>query len=170
MRCQLQGRGCCTDVDQFFLPDSLGVICLVRPVSKVWCVCDDSWELRARFCADRLSKSQFSFRYAKLKSEIAIHRNLSHERVVKMYGHFEDQENVYILLELCPRQSLSDLLRKRRRFTEAEALYYMYDLIIGVKYLHHHRVLHRDLKLGNLFLDDNMKLKIGDFGSSFVLG
>ena len=116
------------------------------------------------------SKSQFSFRYAKLKSEIAIHRNLSHERVVKMYGHFEDQENVYILLELCPRQSLSDLLRKRRRFTEAEALYYMYDLIIGVKYLHHHRVLHRDLKLGNLFLDDNMKLKIGDFGSSFVLG
>ena len=39
-----------------------------------------------------------------------------------------------------------------------------YDLIIGVKYLHHHRVLHRDLKLGNLFLDDNMKLKIGDFG------
>ena len=39
-----------------------------------------------------------------------------------------------------------------------------YDLIIGVKYLHNHRVLHRDLKLGNLFLDDNMKLKIGDFG------
>ena len=35
------------------------------------------------------SKSQFSFRYAKLKSEIAIHRNLSHERVVKMYSHFE---------------------------------------------------------------------------------
>jgi polo-like kinase 1 len=60
--------------------------------------------------------------YAKLKSEIAIHRNLSHERVVKMYGHFEDQQNVYILLELCPSQTLNDLLRKRRRFTEAEAL------------------------------------------------
>jgi serine/threonine protein kinase len=102
--------------------------------------------------------------YAKLKSEIAIHRNLAHERVVKMYTYFEDTENVYILLELCPCSTLNDLLRKKRRFSEPEALYYMYDLIMGVKYLHRHRVLHRDLKLGNLFLDEQMKLKIGDFG------
>ena len=38
---------------------------------------------------------------------------------------WQDQQNVYILLELCPSQTLNDLLRKRRRFTEAEALYYM---------------------------------------------
>jgi len=102
--------------------------------------------------------------YAKLKSEIAIHRTLQHERVVKMHTYFEDTENVYILLELCPSQTLNDLLRRRKRFTEPEAIYYMYDLIVGVRYLHRHRVLHRDLKLGNLFLDAEMKLKIGDFG------
>lgn len=33
-----------------------------------------------------------------------------------------------------------------------------------MKYLHHHRVIHRDLKLGNLFLNDRMEVKIGDFG------
>lgn len=34
----------------------------------------------------------------------------------------------------------------------------------AVKYLHTHRVIHRDLKLGNLFLNDKMEVKIGDFG------
>lgn len=33
-----------------------------------------------------------------------------------------------------------------------------------MKYLHSHRVIHRDLKLGNLFLNDKMEIKIGDFG------
>lgn len=34
----------------------------------------------------------------------------------------------------------------------------------AIKYLHSHRVIHRDLKLGNLFLNDKMEIKIGDFG------
>lgn len=34
----------------------------------------------------------------------------------------------------------------------------------AMKYLHSHRVIHRDLKLGNLFLNDKMEVKIGDFG------
>ena len=34
----------------------------------------------------------------------------------------------------------------------------------AIKYLHSHRVIHRDLKLGNLFLNEQMQVKIGDFG------
>ena len=37
-------------------------------------------------------------------------------------------------------------------------------MIKALKYLHSHRVIHRDLKLGNLFLTDKMELKVGDFG------
>lgn len=37
-------------------------------------------------------------------------------------------------------------------------------MINGIKYLHQNRVIHRDLKLGNLFLSDKMEVKIGDFG------
>ena len=37
-------------------------------------------------------------------NEIELHRNLSHKHVVKFSHHFEDQENIYIFLELCSRK------------------------------------------------------------------
>mmetsp|Transcript_21031 Transcript_21031/g.18659 ORF Transcript_21031/g.18659 Transcript_21031/m.18659 type:complete len:118 (+) Transcript_21031:428-781(+) len=37
-------------------------------------------------------------------------------------------------------------------------------MVSALKYLHAHKVIHRDLKLGNLFVDDKMEIKIGDFG------
>lgn len=43
-------------------------------------------------------------------------------------------------------------------------MFYVYDIILALQYLHRRRVIHRDLKLGNLFLDKNMRLKVGDFG------
>lgn len=39
--------------------------------------------------------------------------------------------------------------------------YYLRQTILGCQYLHSHRVIHRDLKLGNLFLSDDMEVKIG---------
>ena len=40
----------------------------------------------------------------------------------------------------------------------------MKQILEGVLYLHENHIIHRDLKLGNLFLDDNLDVKIGDFG------
>lgn len=37
-------------------------------------------------------------------------------------------------------------------------------IINALKYLHAHRIIHRDLKLGNLFINDRMEVKLGDFG------
>lgn len=61
-------------------------------------------------------------------------------------------------------QTVVDFLRKRRRLTEAEVRYYMKQVIEAVQHMHIHRVIHRDLKLGNFFLTTDMVLKIGDFG------
>lgn len=47
--------------------------------------------------------------------------------------------------------------------TEPEARYYMTQLLNGVQYLHNNKVIHRDLKLGNVFLNDDMEVKIGTF-------
>jgi polo-like kinase 1 len=61
-------------------------------------------------------------------------------------------------------QTLNEVIRKKKRLNEAEAQFYLYELIMGLRYLHGQRIIHRDLKLGNLFLGQGMALKIGDFG------
>ena len=100
----------------------------------------------------------------KLISEIKIHKSLHHPQIVAFEHYFEDTENVYILLEICQNQTLNDLLKRRKRLTEIEVQCYIVQLIKALKYLHSHRIIHRDLKLGNLFLTDKMELKVGDFG------
>ena len=100
----------------------------------------------------------------KLISEIKIHKSLHHPQIVAFEHYFEDTENVYILLEICQNQTLNELLKRRKRLTEIEVQCYIVQLIKALKYLHSHRVIHRDLKLGNLFLTDKMELKVGDFG------
>jgi len=62
-----------------------------------------------------------------------------------------------------------DMLRRRRRFTEMEARVFMVQLIGACHYMHTHQVIHRDLKLGNLFLDSRMNIKVGDFGLAALI-
>lgn len=58
-----------------------------------------------------------------------------------------------------------ELHKRRKAVTEPEARYYMTQLLKGVHYLHNNRVIHRDLKLGNIFLNDDMEVKIGKINS-----
>ncbi|XP_038053272.1 serine/threonine-protein kinase PLK1-like [Patiria miniata] len=100
----------------------------------------------------------------KMSMEIAIHRSISHPHIVGFHGFFEDSDNVYILLELCRRRSLMELHKRRRAITEPETRYFMRHAILAMQYLHKNQIIHRDLKLGNLFINDDMDLKLGDFG------
>uniref|UniRef100_A0A3Q2NWH2 Serine/threonine-protein kinase PLK n=1 Tax=Fundulus heteroclitus TaxID=8078 RepID=A0A3Q2NWH2_FUNHE len=100
----------------------------------------------------------------KMTSEIAIHKSLNHANVVGFHGFFENDDFVFVVLEICRRRSLLELHKRRKAVTEPEARYYMTHLLNGVQYLHNNKVIHRDLKLGNIFLNDDMEVKIGDFG------
>ena len=73
-------------------------------------------------------------------------------------------------MELCENQTLEELLVRRKTLTELEVQCYIIQLIRGLQYLHSHKIIHRDIKLGNLFLTDKMELKIGDFGLATKLG
>lgn len=57
-----------------------------------------------------------------------------------------------------------ELHRRRKTVTEPETRYFVKQIVEACIYLHEKRIIHRDLKLGNLFLNDDMEIKIGDFG------
>jgi serine/threonine protein kinase len=61
-------------------------------------------------------------------------------------------------------QSMAELLKRRSRLTDYEVRFYMLQLIEALNFLHRNLVIHRDLKLGNLFLDKDLNVKVGDFG------
>jgi len=56
------------------------------------------------------------------------------------------------------------MIKRRKRFHEVETRYYIHQLVSAIQYVHSRKVIHRDLKLGNLFLAEDMTLKVGDFG------
>lgn len=97
-------------------------------------------------------------------NEIRIHKSLRHPNIVKFEHNFEDEHNVYMLLELCKNESLNELIKRRKKVTEFEARVYIIQILRAVKFLHQNKIIHRDLKLGNLFLSENMQIKLGDFG------
>ncbi|XP_052572914.1 serine/threonine-protein kinase PLK3 [Peromyscus californicus insignis] len=100
----------------------------------------------------------------KILNEIELHRDLQHRHIVRFSHHFEDADNIYIFLELCSRKSLAHIWKARHTLLEPEVRYYLRQILSGLKYLHQRGILHRDLKLGNFFITDNMELKVGDFG------
>jgi len=59
---------------------------------------------------------------------------------------------------------MNELLKRRKRLFEIEVQSYTAQIVNALRYLHQHRIIHRDLKLGNLFLNDKMEVKLGDFG------
>lgn len=105
----------------------------------------------------------------KLKSEIKIHKSLFHKHIVKFEHVFEDNDHVFILLELCKNKTLSDVMKKRKIINEFEARYYLSQILKAVNFMHKNKIIHRDLKLGNLFLDEGMNVKIGDFGLATII-
>ena len=59
---------------------------------------------------------------------------------------------------------MNEMIKRRKRLTEPEAAYFLSQLLQAVRYMHDQSVIHRDLKLGNLFLDRHLTVKVGDLG------
>ena len=89
--------------------------------------------------------------------------------MVAFYRAFSFHTSTYVVLELCPNGSLADMLKKRKYLTLPEIRRFVIQICGAVKYLHHRHIVHRDLKTGNLFLDENMNVKVGDFGLAALL-
>ncbi|KAL9656345.1 hypothetical protein ABK040_005111 [Willaertia magna] len=124
---------------------------------------DDYNEKRAIKVIKRGNVSDMS----RLDTEIQAMTMLRHNNVVRLYEVLEDEEYVYIVMELCGGGSLYEHL-KDKPFDEELARYYFNQLVDGLSYCHQNGVCHRDLRLENLLLDNEGRLKITDFGQARI--
>ena len=64
---------------------------------------------------------------------------------------------------------MAALLKREKKVSEQTASLIVKHLLIGLKFLHDRKIIHRDLKLSNLFIDNDFKVRIGNFGNAIVV-
>mmetsp|Transcript_6896 Transcript_6896/g.13734 ORF Transcript_6896/g.13734 Transcript_6896/m.13734 type:complete len:477 (+) Transcript_6896:465-1895(+) len=104
-----------------------------------------------------------------IKREIAMMRYFASRKVpntVQIFTAFADEFNYYIVMEYCPGGDLLEwILDRKKAMHEVDALRRIgVPLLDTLCHLHSLQIIHRDLKLENIFLDKDGKVKLGDFG------
>jgi serine/threonine protein kinase len=102
-----------------------------------------------------------------IQNEIRLHRYLRHPWIVGFRHASEDARNVYVFTDLCEGATLHHLVQRQanKRLPESRAWEYTRQLLEVLRFMHQKRVLHRDIKVANIFLPQSAKhIQVGDFG------
>lgn len=99
-----------------------------------------------------------------LTREIHHHRQLHHPHVVQLYEIIATETSIWLVFELCAGGELFDYLVEQGRLQEVEARRIFGQLCLALGYVHAQGVVHRDLKLENVLLDEKCNVKVADFG------
>ncbi|KAL7859497.1 hypothetical protein SRHO_G00146440 [Serrasalmus rhombeus] len=103
---------------------------------------------------------------AHIKREIEIISSLSHSNIIQIYEVFESREKIVMVMEYASGGELYENIQKKGRLTEEEARHFFSQITSAVLYCHKNSVVHRDLKLENVLLDQDLNVKLADFGLS----
>jgi serine/threonine protein kinase len=103
--------------------------------------------------------------YQSMINEIQILSQMHHPNIIAFKDSWEDAKNFYIAMEMGQQETLSHLLRKQRAgyFSEQGAKVWLRQLLNSMLHLEQHNLIHRDLKLDNFIIVDDV-LKLADFG------
>lgn len=107
----------------------------------------------------------------KVKSEYSIAKSLHHPNIVETIRLCTDHGRWNHVMEYCEEGDLYSLVEKKYLSAterDKDRLCLFKQLIQGLNYLHQHGIAHRDIKLENLLITSNSKLKITDFGASDI--
>ncbi|KAF9971240.1 hypothetical protein BGZ73_005842 [Actinomortierella ambigua] len=99
-----------------------------------------------------------------INSEKLILSQVHFPFIVNLFTTFQDDRNLYMLLEYVIGGELFSHLRKAGRFTNDMTRFYAAEIVLAIEYLHARDIIYRDLKPENLLLDSNGHIKITDFG------
>lgn len=98
-----------------------------------------------------------------------LNRLTDHPGIVRLYYTFQDEASLYYVLDLCNGGELLGVLKKTGTFDVECTRFYGAQILDAIAYMHSRGVIHRDLKPENVLLDDQMHIKITDFGTAKLL-
>lgn len=101
-----------------------------------------------------------------IRREIEIMSSLAHPHIINIYEVFENKEKMVIVMEYASKGDLYDYICEKQSISESQARHLFRQIVSAVHYCHRNGIVHRDLKLENILLDDNGNIKIADFGLS----
>ena len=106
--------------------------------------------------------------------EMQLLEALQHTHVIGYRSFFKQGSRLQMVMEFAAGGDLERLWLTAREtqqhFEESRLVQWMYEISLALEYVHGRKVLHRDLKLANIFLDAQQHVKIGDFGLARTLG
>lgn len=132
-----------------------------------------------QYAAIKILKEEFLRRdndsIISVHNEITILKNLEHAGIIRMFEYGDSgkvvkpsgrviDNLVYIVMEFVQGGLLFDLCQTMGAMGEDAGRFFLHQMLDSVEYMHTRRVVHRDLKLENILVDDNLNLKLADFG------
>ncbi|KAK4038447.1 kinase-like domain-containing protein [Parachaetomium inaequale] len=104
----------------------------------------------------------------RVEREIEYLQLLRHPHIIKLYTVIKTPTEIIMVLEYAGGE-LFDYIVAHGKMQEDEARRFFQQMLCAVEYCHRHKIVHRDLKPENLLLDDNLNVKIADFGLSNIM-
>ncbi|CAK7268068.1 serine/threonine protein kinase [Sporothrix epigloea] len=98
-----------------------------------------------------------------------LNRLTEHPGIVRLYYTFQDEQSLYYVLDLCSGGELLGILKRTGTFDVECTRFYGAQILDAIRYMHSRGIIHRDLKPENVLLDENMHVKITDFGTAKIL-
>ena len=105
-----------------------------------------------------------------IKSERDLLSQISHPFITNLQYSFQDNNKVYLVMDLFTGGDLRYHLGKYRHFSENQTKFILACIILALEYLHINHIIHRDLKPENILLDHNGYAYLTDFGIAKVQG
>ncbi|KAM7308164.1 serine/threonine-protein kinase Warts [Ixodes scapularis] len=134
---------------------AFGEVALVRKKDT-----DHLYAMKTLSKEDVLKRNQV----AHVKAERDILAEADNEWVVKLYYSFQDEENLYFVMDYIPGGDLMSLLIKEGVFQEPLARFYVAELVLALESVHKLGFIHRDIKPDNVLIDHDGHIKLTDFG------
>lgn len=109
------------------------------------------------------------FSRKKVFQEVYILKKIHHSNIIRLLEVFESSKHFFIVMEYAGAGDLLHYVKKKRRLQETEARFIFKQILYGLGHCHCRSVLHRDIKLDNVLLDNEKGIKLCDFGVSKII-